>query len=279
MGARANWDDLRFVLAVADAGSVAGAARLLSVNHATVLRRIAAFETRHGLRIFDKTAQGYRIAEDRRGLVEAMREAGGALAAVERLIADERPAVGTAIRLTTTDSLSCGPLPGIVADIADELGATIDFSTTNAHTDFARLQADIAVRPAPKLPDELIGETPLSLHFGVFEADRGGRDAELGLSGQIGRIASETETPRGAVSADSFVALAAMAQRGQGRAILPTFLARSLTGLRDTGRPAPLKPVPVWVASHKDIYRSARLVRARRMIFERLESFADLFAP
>ena len=42
-----NWDDLRFVLAVAETGTVSGAARLLGVNHATVLRRVAAFETRH----------------------------------------------------------------------------------------------------------------------------------------------------------------------------------------------------------------------------------------
>src|SRR5690606_27063288 len=33
---RENWDDLRYVLAVAEAGSVSGAARALGVNHATV---------------------------------------------------------------------------------------------------------------------------------------------------------------------------------------------------------------------------------------------------
>ena len=40
--AQMNWDDIRYVIAVADHGSVAAAARALSVNHATVLRRIAA---------------------------------------------------------------------------------------------------------------------------------------------------------------------------------------------------------------------------------------------
>lgn len=40
-----NWDDLRFVLAVADQGSVSAAARDIGVTHATVLRRVAAFET------------------------------------------------------------------------------------------------------------------------------------------------------------------------------------------------------------------------------------------
>jgi DNA-binding transcriptional LysR family regulator len=279
MDARANWDDLRFVLAVADAGSVAAAARMLAVNHATVLRRIAAFETRHGLHIFDKTAQGYRVAEDRRGLIEAMREAGGALAAVERLIADERPAVGTAIRITTTDSLSCGPLPGICAQLARAQKANVDFSMSNAHTDFARLQADIAVRPAPRLPDDLPGDSPVSLHFAVFESDGGGEDLDLGLSGRLGRIAGHLDPTKAATRSDSFVALANMAQSGRGRAILPTFLGRAIPGLRQTDRDAGLAPVPIWVASHKDIFRSARLLRARRFIFEALEAEADLFAP
>ena len=49
-----EWDDLRYVLAVAEAGSLAGAARELRVNHSTVLRRIAAFEQQLGLRLFER---------------------------------------------------------------------------------------------------------------------------------------------------------------------------------------------------------------------------------
>ena len=44
---RANWDDLRYVLAVVEEGSVSAAARVLGVNHATVLRRIAAVIRAH----------------------------------------------------------------------------------------------------------------------------------------------------------------------------------------------------------------------------------------
>src|SRR5690606_22822805 len=48
---RENWDDLRFLLAVAEEGSVSGAARRLGVNHATVLRRIASYEATAGVEI------------------------------------------------------------------------------------------------------------------------------------------------------------------------------------------------------------------------------------
>ncbi|MGI4732568.1 MAG: helix-turn-helix domain-containing protein [Janthinobacterium lividum] len=41
---RFNWDDLRYLLAVARDGSVSRAARALSVDHATVIRRLEALE-------------------------------------------------------------------------------------------------------------------------------------------------------------------------------------------------------------------------------------------
>ncbi len=39
-----NWDNLRYVLMVANKGSIAAAARELGVNRSTVLRRIDIFQ-------------------------------------------------------------------------------------------------------------------------------------------------------------------------------------------------------------------------------------------
>ena len=76
---REDWDDLRMILAVAEAGSVSAAARGLGVNHATVLRRIAAFERATGIELFDKTARGYTVPEDRQRIVEAIGEVDAAI--------------------------------------------------------------------------------------------------------------------------------------------------------------------------------------------------------
>ena len=56
-----DWDDIRFVLAVADTGSLNAAASRLGVTHATVLRRVAAFEQRHGRAIFEHAQSGYKL--------------------------------------------------------------------------------------------------------------------------------------------------------------------------------------------------------------------------
>ena len=54
-----NWDDLRFVLALSRAGSLARAARELKVDHTTVGRRIEAVEAGLGVKLFTRTSTGY----------------------------------------------------------------------------------------------------------------------------------------------------------------------------------------------------------------------------
>ena len=54
-----SWDDLRFLLAVARAGTLSGAARSLGVNHTTVSRRIQALEEHVGVRLFERLSSGW----------------------------------------------------------------------------------------------------------------------------------------------------------------------------------------------------------------------------
>lgn len=164
-----NWDNLRYVLMVADKGSLSGAAKALGVNHATVLRRVAAFEEEHGGPVFDKTAAGYRVLPDRARVIEAAREVASGMLSVERLMHGARAPVRGVVRISSTDSLCQVVLPPFVARLqhtAPEL--RIDFFSSNAHLDFARLQADIAVRPALRLPDELSGESRARMTFRAY---------------------------------------------------------------------------------------------------------------
>ena len=56
-----DWDDLRFFLAVAAAGSLSAAARELGVNTTTVLRRIASLEEALQARLFERLRSGYAL--------------------------------------------------------------------------------------------------------------------------------------------------------------------------------------------------------------------------
>ena len=54
-----NWDNLRFFLALARAGTLTLAGQALQVSHATVFRRIKKFEDELATRLFEKTPAGY----------------------------------------------------------------------------------------------------------------------------------------------------------------------------------------------------------------------------
>lgn len=276
-----NWDDLRFVLSVAETGSVSAAARDLGVNHATVLRRVAAFEERQGAPIFERTAQGYQVPPSRLRVIEAAREVAMAIGAVDRMLKGAEAQLSGVVRVTSTDTFCVTVLPEILSEIMHRSpGLRIELGCANAHVDLARLHADISIRPAVKLPDDLVGEQAGVLGFAVY-GRRGGIEAWLGLRGTLARsVAADWMTEnvapgRIASGADSFVVLAEMAAAGLGQAVLPCWIGDAHDGLERKGDGQPVRRVPIWVAGHADLTDAPRLRMVRRLLADALLARAD----
>ncbi len=266
----ANWDDMRFVLAVVEAGSVSGAARQLGVNHATVLRRVSAFEARHGTDIFERTAQGYSVRADRLRIVEAAREVGNAVNSVERLMSGfDAPLTGD-VRITSTDSICQLLLPEILAGFRKTAtGLRVALVCANSHLNLSRMEAQVTVRPAGRLAEGLVGEIAANMSFAVYSAP-GGDDGWLGLGGMLARLgpakwlAARTDPGDAIAVADSFLVLAQMALCGAGRAVLPCFVGDRQVGLHRLEQLPEAFQVPVWVACHEELNTVARLSAVRR---------------
>lgn len=58
-----NWDEVRTAYQVARMGTVSGAAEVLGVHHATVIRHIDAIEARLAVKLFQRHARGYTPTE------------------------------------------------------------------------------------------------------------------------------------------------------------------------------------------------------------------------
>ena len=67
-----TWDEIRTAFQVARLGTVSGAADVLGVHHATVIRHIDALEKRLGTRLFQRHARGYTPTEAGNDLLEGM---------------------------------------------------------------------------------------------------------------------------------------------------------------------------------------------------------------
>jgi DNA-binding transcriptional LysR family regulator len=106
-----DWDDLRFTLAVAREGSVAAAARAMSVNHSTVLRRIAAFEKRLGVRLFDRLPTGYAPTAGGKELIASAENMDQTATALQRKLAGRDLNLSGTVRVTTSDTLAGGRIP------------------------------------------------------------------------------------------------------------------------------------------------------------------------
>ena len=282
MHSKENWDDLRYVLAVAESGSVSSAARVLGVNHATVLRRIAAFEDRHGVELFDKSSRGYSVQIDRLRVIDAAREVETAFLAVDRIIKGAQAPLRGIVRVTSTDRFCTVILPEMLTRWHGQEGELrIELLSTNAHLDLSRLHADVAVRPAVQLADDLSGEVAARLAFDVYARPDAPTDRWLGLSGSLDRslVASwlTANVPAEALAgaADSFVTLRELAAAGMGQAVLPCILGDEDPRLELRSGILPETAVDIWVASHVDLTDVPRIRAVRRLLIEGLAAIAD----
>ena len=284
-----NWDDLRFVLAVAETGALSRAAVRLGVNHATVLRRVGAFEERLGMQIFDRTPKGYVLSESGQRLLPAIAVVETAVETLDRLASGADVAMRGNVRLASTDTLTTTVLPRIgVGFTQAHPGITIELLTSSLHVSLSRLDADFVVRPTLSLPKDMVGEIAAVMGFAVYGrrdvVDRARRapegapwlDVSPALRGSPpGKwLAENAPRERIVAAADSFVALRALAGAGAGLALLPCILGDEADNIGRLDRGTlPLK-VPVWVAVHADMVNVPRLATARQFVAEGLNAAA-----
>lgn len=283
---RIAWDDLRFALAVAEHGGLAGAARALGVNHTTVLRRVAALEAAQGARLFERLPTGYVPTAAGEEALAAARVAREAVDAFGRRLAGRDLRLEGALRVATTDTLAAGLLPRHLAAFhARHPGIMLELAVGNGLADLTRRDADVAVRPAAGPSEALVGRRVANLAFAVYArpaaegaaADWLMPDESLAATA-IGRWA-RAQVPAGAVAAraDSLLALRDLAAAGLGRAALPCYLGDADPRLARVGA-APLAGVAseLWVLTHEDLRRTARVHAFTGFIAQALASERDL---
>ena len=147
LAASLDWDDLRYFLAVARSGSTLAAGRALGVSQTTMARRVAAFEERLGLVLFERRQAGYALTPAGEALVpqaEAME--GAAAAFAEAAGAQSRDARGT-VCLTSIELYGITIFPPILKDLHEaHPGLVIELDTADVPRDLAAGEADVAFR-------------------------------------------------------------------------------------------------------------------------------------
>ncbi|MBT3703194.1 MAG: LysR family transcriptional regulator [Alphaproteobacteria bacterium] len=287
------WDDLRFVLTVAEQGTLSGAARVLGVNHSTVLRRVSSFEDKKGVKVFERTGNGYTLTPESRHLLTSLRAIEDQVNGLDRAMARQGLELDGPVRITTTDSFAVSGLVQHVASFQKEHpGVVVELNVSNSYVNFTKMDADITIRPAPRLPDDMVGERACDLMTHVY-ATQGYLDQNpatsfsahkwLGVSepissSRVGQWQDEN-LPAAAIvlKSSSFVALRDVAETGMGMALLPCCLGDPSPHLvRAKKFPDGMK-TSIWVATHKDMMGSTKVQSIISWFAEAVRQDTDLF--
>lgn len=142
-----EWDDLRFVLAVARTGSASRAARELGVDQTTVLRKVDLLETKLGTSLFERRKSGQTPTPAGKVVADAAERMEKEVRALENALATKRRIVSGAVRLTTSDGLAARFVtPCMRAFQALYPGVSVELIATDERLDIAAGDADVALR-------------------------------------------------------------------------------------------------------------------------------------
>ncbi len=270
-----NWDNLRYVLMVAKNGSIASAARVLGVNRTTVLRRIDSFQESLGCRIFQRGKSGYVLTLEAEKIIDAAREVESTLFNIQRQIEGRELRLEGELRVTTTDTLMVSKIgPHLASFHQKHQHISVTVSMSNNIMDLTRRDADIAIRPT-KTPDApLVGRRVADVYFNAYASLEylntfPGLDwqshhwvgFEPGLQATLPGKWMDSKIPGSKIClrSDSFVGLKVAAEQGMGLALLPHYLGESSPLLQVVSAPTEELTTGLWLLTHPDLVRSARV--------------------
>lgn len=141
-----DWNDLRYLLAVASAGSFAGAARELGVKHTTVARRIAALEVDLGVSLVRKGGDQLTLTPAGREVLARSNEMKLLADTIERRVARSDERVAGVVRVTLPDTVGGYLVKQLPALRARHPELTVNVLADLRVYDLLAGEADIAVR-------------------------------------------------------------------------------------------------------------------------------------
>jgi len=273
-----DWNDLKLVLAIAEAGTLSGATRLLGVSQPTVSRRLTAFETALGLRLFDRGPDGYNLTPAGKRVHACALQMEFEVRAIERNIVDDGSPQGHIV-LTTPEGFGICCVTPLLAGFQSRFPLiSLDMIISPDAVSILRRTADIAVRVGDPKSDGLERRHAGKVHFSIFGSNdyfakngepetlddlrqhdvigssgtsAGFRQVKLLYDMSLGRSAKFTT--------DSVINHLAAAKAGLGLMVLPTYVAAEASEIRQVLVEKFHPNLDVWILTHKDLAQVERI--------------------
>lgn len=166
-----DWSLLHSFLAVADRGSLSGAARSLGQSQPTLGRHIRLLEAQLGITLFRRTPRGLEPTEAALPLVEAARAMAQHAARLSRLAEGRQEGLAGTVRVTAPKVISHYLLPPILARLRlAEPEIRIELVPSDTSENLLFREADIALRMYRPEQLEVVARHVTDLPLGLFAA-------------------------------------------------------------------------------------------------------------
>lgn len=272
-----DWNDLRYFLAVANAGSLSRAASALDVTQPTVGRRIRALEQQLECRLFDRQPSGYVLTQNGRDILGVVEQMDSQAHAVARSATGRDLQLEGRVVLTIPIGLHRWVVRALPPLQQAYPALDLELSVRLSRSDLLRHEADIALRVGDAGSAELVGRRVGSMGFGMYASEDYLQQHGEPLPGTLAThvIIESTGELTDVLQARMLRNLAADAgvaarldcletqcvalQMGAGLLALPNIMAAELSGVRrvmsDSFRPV----LDIWALTHADLRATARV--------------------
>lgn len=274
-----NWDEIRTAFQVARLGTVSGAAEVLGVHHATVIRHIDALEGRLGVKLFQRHARGYTPTEAGTDLLRVAQTTDEQFAQLAGRIKGRGDDVSGELVITSLVSLSALLAPVLHRFQMAYPEVIIRFLTGERLFRLEYGEAHVAIRAgaAPDQPDNVV-QPFVKQAVGLYAArnyaeTHGVPKGETDFDGHyfVGHDDAQSRAPfnqwlRARVPAEAFRfrsldtwSMEAAVRAGTGIGFLPVLQAQDDPDLIEVIPSRDEWSGPLWLVTHVDLHRTTKV--------------------
>ncbi|TYB90833.1 LysR family transcriptional regulator [Oceaniovalibus sp. ACAM 378] len=274
-----TWDEIRTAYQVARLGTVSGAADVLGVHHATVIRHIDALEGQLGVKLFQRHARGYTATEAGTDLLQVAQATDDQFIQLAGRIRGRGASVTGELVVTSIAMLSPLLNPVMIRFQRDHPGLIVRFLTDDRVFRLEYGEAHVAIRAgaAPEGGDNVVqpfvhdrfalyGSKDYLALNGAPESDEDlanhkfvvadGMDSKAPffrwLFDRVPQASLSFRATDGRVMRDAI-------QMGAGLGFLSSYEARLLPDLVQVMPPRPEWRAQLWLVTHVDLHRTMKV--------------------
>ena len=294
-----DWDDLRFFLAVVRHRTLATASKHLHVTQSTVSRRLASLQEGLGVRLLNRTAEGYvptMAGESICGHVERVEAEASSL---ERAVAGHDTRTEGLVRISSCQLLTSHLVAPSVAALHNlQRGIQVEALPEMPDGSLGNREAEIVLRLQRFRDEDLVVRRIGGVAFGFYGslaylALHGAPDLSIGCPGhqlitllndhegsaQAAWLAEHAGRAPVTFKADSYETQHWAAYSGGGLALLPRFRADHEAALKRIETPVAVPGAEIWMGVHRDDRQVSRVRIVLDVIAEAVLSRAAILAP